>query len=888
MSPLRLAFALALCLPACRRHRGRAAAASPLRWYAHPAEGPAVRLEGDFAVRGALRFTSRAVASAPWPATPIAASAREGDAWRFASEDGTVYAAEGFDGPLRVVAELPTPLVPASTPGYHALRGVQSRGALFVVDVHRRAHAVGFDGRVRTLGLARVITGAFVDARTVLAVTEPGVLEVSRDGGETFRAERPPTGVALRVNVVDGEAYVTSSGAVYRWRPEGMARVEPAPAREAWVQPPREAEGPLRAVFSQTYRLPDDATRVVSEEDGSVTVVEGDALVTVDPARGVALRRVPAPGAECVVHRSGVGPRFVCRHQGWAHAVFAASAAGWTTLRDEARAEPMGPMAFDDHDAAWAVSAPCSQQPARDPRSVCVYTADGARRELRAPFPAEVVAMHAGSVLVIDTATSRSVGPTRVVLVQGDRMREHRLPLSAVAVRSARWEGSTLSFWEPPTADHPRLRLVRGTVEGDSIAWQTVEAPPGATRGVHGPPGVALAVGAHAGALWQSVRGRGFVPMTPPVQGAPEALALSEARPAYCRGPWCRLGDGLSLAFRAAPQASLLTRSTPPGDALAPRPREAQRRVVCRLGASSPGPEMDHGIAATGYTMRWTARGRAATVTWSGDAFNATVSGTLSDRPGARLLGRAVPGARAPLGLLEQCNDNGCDHFLATRGGLRALALGRAEPGGIEAFEAEGGGYLLRFDTVLDATRIVTLVRLDAAGDERARRDFVLVEDVADAHVGRYGDADGLWVRDTDGGLRFYAQEGALGEGARVTVRAPDRTTGLCVDGGAVRGTLRIRERPAQVVGDGWFVEAGAWQQEQLLELTDAGFCTRAIGGGESRDEDAAHAEGVEEHEPVRTFEARAASAETMVGRAWRGRERRALTCVLRAPPSEP
>lgn len=98
---------------------------------------------------------------------------------------------------------------------------------------------------------------------------------------------------------------------------------------------------------------------------------------------------------------------------------------------------------------------------------------------------------------------------------------------------------------------------------------------------------------------------------------------------------------------------------------------------------------------------------------------------------------------------------------------------------------------------------MATLVRLDPGGSERARRDFVLVEDVADAHVGRFGAADGLWVRDTEGSLRFYPLDGAGGAEPVTTARAPDRSTGVCAAAGPVRGTLRIRERPAQVVGDG-------------------------------------------------------------------------------------
>lgn len=886
MKPIRLAFALALCLPACRRHRARPSA-SALRWYAHPTDGRSIRVEGDRAIHGALRFTEAAVAPAPWPATRIAATARRGDAWLFASEDGTVYRAERFDGPLRVVAELPTPLVAAFTPGYHALRGVHSLGALFAVDLRRRAHAVTLDGRARPLNLERVITGAFGAERVAFAVTEPGVLRVSEDGGEHFRAVRAPSGIPLRVNVVDGETFISTTGGVYRWRAEGMTPVDPAPSRDGWVNTSRTSRVMVNTFAMRGFRLPPEPERMVAHRDGSVTGVADQTLVTVDPTRGREIRREAAPGTQCVARSSGAGERYVCRHDGWAQAVFARTTAGWATLRDEARAEPMGPAVFDDKGAAWAVSAPCAQHPERDPHLVCAYGNDGARRELRAPFPAEVVAMHEGAILAIDTATSRSAGPTRAAIFRGAESFEVSLPMSAAAARSARWEGTSLQFWEAPSPAHPRLTLVLGALQGREMTWRTVDAPDGTTRGLHGPGDVELAIGATAAALWQSTHGGPFRRMPSPVRGAGEALPIEAAEPAYCHGPWCRLGENLTLSFRPAPQALALARATPPGPAPAARPREEQPRVQCRLGARTPGPEMDRGVASTGYTLRWLATGRSLAVTWAGDAFNATVTGTLTARADARVLGRAVPGARAPAGLIEQCNEVGCDDFLATATGLLPLSLGRAEPGGVEVFEREGGGYLLRFDTTIDGTRISTLVAVDAAGAERGRRDFVLVDDVADAHVGRFGDRDGLWVRDADGGMRFYALDGDDEGTPLTTARAPDRRTAPCAAGGAVRGTLRLRERPAQVVGEGWFVEAGGWQQEELLELTDAGFCVRAIGGGEARDEAEARAAGVEEHEPVRSFQLGAGADGTMVGTAWQGRERIALTCTLRDPPSE-
>jgi hypothetical protein len=588
-----------------------------------------------------------------------------------------------------------------------------------------------------------------------------------------------------------------------------------------------------------------------------------------------------------VGHASGAGPRLVCRHDGWAQAVFARGAAGWTALRDEARAEPLGPLAFDDVGGHWAVSAPCAQRPERDPHLLCAYAPDGSRRELRAPFPAEVVAVHDGAVLAIDTATSPSAGPTRAVILRGDEATEVTLPASAAAARGLRWTGSRVYLWEPPSPAHPGLSLVVGTAAGRSFGWRTISAPAGATRGVFGPPDVALAVGATAAAVWRSDRGGDFRALPPPVRGAGEALAIAPTEPLRCVGPHCQLGEDLTVSFRPMPRALAIARRTPPGAPPPARLREAQRRIHCSLGARSPGPEMDEGIAATGYTLRWQPAGSALTVRWAGDAFPAAaVTGPLPARAGARLLGRGVPHATHPLGLVEQCNDIGCDTLVATAAGIRALSLGRPEPG-VELFEGSDGRLLVRFDTAIDATVIATLVRFDPDGSERGRRDVVLAGAGDDAHVGSFEGRDGLWVRDEEGSQRFYDLAGDAEGQALATVRAPDRATPFCAPGAAARGTLRMRSQTAQVVGEGWFVEGGTWQVEERLDLTGEGFCVRAIGGGEARPEAEARAAGVEEHEPVRTFAVTAASSSEMVGRAWQGRQRIALTCAWRDPPAE-
>ncbi|MFO0610883.1 MAG: hypothetical protein U0324_47410 [Polyangiales bacterium] len=886
MTPLRLALALLFVLPACRRHRGRPSGAA-VRWYVHPADGRSVRVEGDRAIHGALRFTERAVAPGPWPSTRIAATARRGDVWLFASEDGSVYRAERFDGPLRVVAELPAPLVAAYTPGYHLSRGVHSLGALFAVDVFRRAHAVSADGSVRPLGLERVITGAFGAERVAIAVTEPGVLRVSEDGGATFRAVRAPSGIPLRVNVVDGETFVVTTGGVYRWQAGAMAPVDPAPSRSAWVDTTRAARVLVNTFANSGFRLPAEPGRAAFDRDGAATGVADQTLITLDPVTGRERRREPAPGADCGAHASGAGLRLVCRHDGWAQAVYAKGASGWTALRDESRAEPMGPVAFDDAGGAWAVSAPCAQRPERDPHLVCAYAADNTHRELRAPFPAEVVSVHDGAVLAVDTATSPSAGPTRAVIFRGDEATPLSLPVSGAAARGARQAGGRIYLWEPPTASRPRLALVVGSPAGRSFEWRTIEAPAGATRGVHGPNEIEVAVGTTAAAVWQSARGGAFRPLPSPVRGAGETLAIDPAEPLRCLGAYCQLGEGLTLAFRSSPQALAVARRTPPGASPAARPREEQRRIHCRLGARSPGPEMDQGVASTGYTVQWTLAGRSLTVRWAGDAFPAAaVTGALPQRADARVQVHGVPGAQGPVALVEQCNDVACDTLVATPAGLAVLPLGRPEPG-VELFEGAGGRHLVRFDTVIDGTRVATLVRFDPGGAERGRRDFVLAGDAGDAHVGRFGDVDGLWVRDDEATLRFYPLDGDDEGRALTTARAPDRATAFCAPGETARGELRMRSHPAQVAGDGWFVEAGTWQVEEALDLTASGFCVRAIGGGEARPEAQARAEGVAEHEPVRTFAVTASSATSMTGRAWQGRERIELSCEPRDPPRE-
>ncbi|MFO0629056.1 MAG: hypothetical protein U0325_26005 [Polyangiales bacterium] len=74
-----------------------------------PADGPAVTLDDTRAIVGAVRIEGMQRAGSPYPATPFADITRGPDGWRFTSRDGSVYAANTFVGPLRVVGHDPTP-----------------------------------------------------------------------------------------------------------------------------------------------------------------------------------------------------------------------------------------------------------------------------------------------------------------------------------------------------------------------------------------------------------------------------------------------------------------------------------------------------------------------------------------------------------------------------------------------------------------------------------------------------------------------------------------------------------------------------------------------------------------------------------------------------------
>ncbi len=856
---------LALTAGCHLRRRGDARPAVT-QWFVRPVDGPVVRVEGAVAFRGAMRADANGHAVGPVPATGFAASARMTDGtWRFVTDDGTVYRAPTALGALTVLSALPTRAL-SLRDGELGLRGVHNHGALAVIDEQLRAWAVDGAGASRTLPLERVLSVCFAGPDDVLAVTEPGVLHRSHDGGRTFALLRAPAGVPIAVwlDDDDGARVRTTAGT---WRLSGDVLVNAA------NEGPVEALGrvlpaTLAALDRGTARAAGPLTsRHVALDGRRVASLDGDRLVIASLRRGTTLGELPLPGAACELHRAWRGVRLVCRHEGWARFVTALDfdRDEPVTLRDEARAEPLGPVVFDTTSRAWAVQAPCTQQTLPDPRAVCLYDREGHPHALRLPLDADLVAMRDGVAWAHPPAPQ---GAPALVALSVEGVRLVPMPAGAtVPVQVSASAAGVLATWLDADGHAQTARR-----EGDG--WRAEALPTGATRAMLGHDGTALAWGRDAStlALWNG-RG-GFRAPSGLVEGDASLVALDPDASSRCEGPWCRFGGAITVgpgvravAVRTRPQAV-------PSQVV---DEQAQREVRCEHGAVGRGREIDHGAAASGYAVRATQTGAAITVTWEGATLTGTVTRTLPVRAGAQLSVRGVQGATTPAALVERCNATGCDHVLATSAGFTDLGLGRARGGGVEVLRG-AQGWIARADSVVDGVTLATLVAVSPAGAVVARRTVALASGRDRAHVGSWEGADGLWVRDRGGRLRFVALD-ATREGATVTVPAPDGETAPCGASVPARGEVHMAERVAQVRGPGWFVEAGEWQLDEVLAVDEQRVCARGISGGEARPEDEAREAGREEREPVRSFVLRAEGA-GFVGTAWSGERSIALRCA--------
>jgi hypothetical protein len=879
--PLRASLTLcALALvahPACRRrHRAARPAASRIAWSAQPPDGLAIRVDAERLLRGAVRVEGDRVAAPPWPASPLVAVARAADnLWLFAAEDGTLYRAPTFTGPLAVTGAIEGRAAALVGEGVAFLQP-RSNGTLFVVDTQRGAWASDATSAPRRLPLERVVSGAFVTPSEALAVVEPGALRVSRDGGAHFEPVALPTGVALSVDVDGDDVFVRTTDAILRWRDGALSPVADARTpRERNALDPRTTAA-LAHVNEGAPAIPLRATQLVANPNGTVSVARGSDVVTVDPRTGAERSRVAAPGEDCTLVRVAEGLRAVCRHGGWAVAAFALrdGATAWTTLRDELRAEPMGRFAFDARSRRWVLAAPCVQRTVGDPRTVCAYDDAGVTTEHRAPFAAYPVAMRDGVALILD-AEATSGDSTEAVLLRDGAFVRLDLPLNPGSARTATFDGRAIVAWDVDRTTDRLRALVRGEPQGAGYTWRRLGIPAGSVRGVFTAEGTAFVVGPDASLLAVSERGRPFRPLPSPVVGDARGHALALDTDVFCAGPWCRFGANLTLstATRSAPPLLVRAEVTP-----AAPPRGARPWIRCTPGgANTDGPELDHGAAYTGYAIRATTAGDAINLRWEGSTLDAAA---MVRWPGAGPV-HAIGAAHAtrPAAVLERCSPAGCDYAFAMPGVLTPLALHRPYPNTVTLIALDDG-WVVRADEVRDAVGVVTLLDLSPQGSLRTSRTYALAEDPTRAAVGAMGGRVGLWMRTPVDTMRFIPLDARPDE-AVTTVR---ESHAPCAPDAPHEGYARVAYDVSLARGEGWFVEGGEWAVESVFHVANGETCVAAFGGGEPREEPE-NEEAERGRTRVRSVVLRAAAGGRFEGRAWAGRLILPQRCTLDEGP---
>ncbi len=882
-----LSAALASLATACRgapraaRDAATLAPAAPHgRWTADAPGGTPLRVEAGRYLAGSVRRTDAALAAPPYPARPIVAAARVEGAWRFATADGAVLDAPDFLGPLTEVGRFEGAARPLGEGlDDRRLHAFAHRGAIAWLDAE--GHAWTHDGhRARRLPLEHVVDALFVSAQRVFAITSPGVLHRSDDGGERFAAVPLDDGeVALALGLVGDDARLSTSRRRLRLDAATNTFVEgtnlPSPVDFALSTPPPALAAPLGRV------LPDDASRAAALSAGTLAVADEIALHVVDVASTALARTVPLPGVACALATGHGAVRAVCVHEGWARAVFALrDGARWELLRDELRAEPVGAVAFDDRSEAWVVSAPCRQQPQPDGTALCAYLPDGRPRAVYAPFDAQVVDMHDGAALVVATTGTPSL--TRAVLLRGEAMTALSIPVGPVEARATRWHGDALGVWSHDARGE--LVLHRAEVHGDRVSpWQRIEAPAGALRGVVS-RAMVIAYGRNASSLWTLADDLRFTPLASPVQGDASALALDLDAPAWCAGRVCRIAGSLEYAADAPASPWFIART---GAAAAPpspwhargAPSDARGFYGCAVGApEGPGPELDHGVAVSGYALHWERAGDSFAVRWDG----ATVRGALRASWPAVAAGDASSGtapvfAMAPMALFSRCAGASCERRFATPRGLVAVSLPAPEdPYRSDLVMAEAGRVMALARGVSQGRTVAFAALLDPSNGRSIAARAVASEGPPDrVFPGSLGGADGVWLPVDARRWRFVALRG---EAPETVVEDPGVARACGVTTGPPRGVLRRIDGYSDLRGEGWSPIAAEWQIEERLELDDDGLCVRAIAGGESRDESAFRRRGPED-DLVRSFDLASDGAGHLAGSAWQGRRRFGLRC---------
>lgn len=876
-----LALALLAAAPGCR-HRGRRhhpAATSAGRWTALVPGADALRVIDGHYLAGVVRRTDAEVAGAPYPVRPLVSAARVDDGWRFASADGTLYAAADFLGPLRVIAAVPDAArPPGEALAQGVVRGVFQQGGLAYVGHTGRAWAL--DGATpRPLPLEHALAVVFTSARRVLALTEPGRLHRSDDGGRHFtELALPGDDVPTALGVVHGAALIESVHGRWVLDDAGVptARTDALTlatfVRATELPSPRAAVAPLL--------LPADPSRVAALADGTLAVIDGDSVVTLDPRTRRELRRVTNPGDGCVIAGAHGSWRLVCTHEGWARAVFAPTeAGGWRVLRDARLGDPMGDVVFDDRSEAFVVAAPCERGATPDATAFCVHGADGRGVTVRAPFAAQPLDMHGGAALLVETHDGGGAG--RAVVLRGTSMSSLTLPVGAGDARALRWAGDALAVWGRRADGRPVLH--RGVFDGSrSLRWSAHDAPIGSLRGVHGAGGVAYAVGRGADALWRYEPGVGFARMPSPVRGSAASVPLDAEGLSYCAGSVCRLAGVLEWTDGVSGSPWFVTRArgVPPrvaGWSTPPLRAPDRTHFACAWGdALGPAPLLERGAAVSGYTLQWTDHRGEVTVRWSGEGMSQETRARLPPTDErVTLRGAAAVGVTQPVALIDRCAGARCETFLATATGVQPFPLEHfAGPFATELLRADGGRVTALSRGSAGGSTVVQAVAFDAATGQVAARRTVVTEAPPElVHAGSLDGRDGLWV---PAGARRWRYVALAGDAGEMTAE-DDGALSPCAGTAAGRGVMRRTHRWSEVRGADWAPNEVDWQVEELLEVTDRGLCVRAIAGGESRDLTAVERHG-DEGSPVRSFALRA-EAGALRGEAWRGRRRVGLSC---------
>lgn len=702
---------------------------------------------------GALRVDLLRAASAPYPASALVAGAEVPDGWIFAAEDGTVYRAPHFLGPLRVIGAVPARAQALSAaPG--ELRGVQSHGqAVFYADTGD-TWVVDELGEARKLSLAHVLSGAFLDPRTGLFLVEGGALMVTHDGGAHFEPVALDGVVPTAVAWVHEALVVYSTEATYRWVDGRLLRADDMPGLEVW----RDADREVRPVLGRReagLTLPTSPDAAARFDRSRYAVIEDDHLSVRDLNTGLEDIHEGLPGSACRLYESATGLKAVCTVASTERVLFTRETGGrWRPLRDERNHEPIGELVFDLQTPLWAASGPCeTRDPAPDPRALCVVSRDARGQTVQVtrqlPFDARPVSASHGAVLVTEYAAGAD--GVRAALVRGDAVTTFVLPTRGAMALTARLSAQHVVV-DAPLADGA-VGLMVGALDADgSVRFAAQPALTGARLVAVGAE-ASVAVNATGVPRFFHLR-TGRSTLSSPVAGSPTVLGFDPSSTGYCVGPRCRLGEA-EFVFGAAGQPPLVARAS----AIAAPTLAREVTLDCAPGRASAtasgAPSMRVAEAARD---RW--QNGEVTVEFGGQPPVTQRLAVPPRLPGASLDRRRALDPRVSALALLRRDERGFDAVLASPGFIRHIA-------GLEgATEATllpfAPGHLgLLFSQRREGVYYTSLLRFDSAlGAPLGRRKAVYGARFGLPGAGVYGARDVLMHLDAIDAAHLATPEG--------------------------------------------------------------------------------------------------------------------------------